>query len=73
MRDVYLKAAQECDLHGMELLDFISNIQCIPIEEFAGKMKEIDLDGDAEFAKAVICNQNTVIRGFIPISNEKIQ
>jgi hypothetical protein len=73
IRDVFEKAGYECSLYGLQVLDIISNVQGIAVEEFSEKMKDVGLQGSSAFAKAIVTNQNAISRGFIPLSDEQIQ
>jgi hypothetical protein len=73
IRDVFEKAGYECSLYGLQVLDIISNVQGIAVEEFSEKMKDVGLPGSSAFAKAIVSNQNAISRGLIPLNDEQIQ
>ena len=73
IKDVYKKVAYECGLYGQQVLDILSNVQGIAVEEFSQKMEDMGLAGGSAFAEAIISNQNAISRGLIPISDEQVQ
>ncbi|EAR09346.1 hypothetical protein MED297_18698 [Reinekea sp. MED297] len=73
VQDVFHKVSQECRFYGMEVLDVLSNIQAIALNEYQATMEANGLPGDYPFARAMVTNQNAIIKGQIPLADDELE